>query len=155
MTRSPEEVAELFSKLIWNERRLELLDSLFTETTVTHQLRSAPGPVPSAPRTAEHLRAELSAWFQSFPDLVLSVEQRTVDGELVTSRYRLEGTHTGAWMNVAPTGNRVVIRMVHTQRIRDGRVVEDWLLADWHGFLHQIGLLPSLDEIIATPRDTS
>ena len=149
---SPEQVADVFVDELWNRRRMELVDQLFDATTVTHQLRSAPGDIPGAPRRPEDVKQELSGWFAGFPDLRFECEQRVTQGDLVVSRYVMRGTHTGPWLGIAPTGQHVTIRMVHTIRVGDGRILEDWLLADWHGMLQQLGLLPSLTEILAAAR---
>ena len=42
--------------------------------------------------------------FAAYPDLSSTVEQQTVDGEWVTTRITLRGTHRGEFMGVAPTG---------------------------------------------------
>ena len=144
-------IAERFMDDLWNRHNLAAADELFAEDCVTHQLRSAPGPVPAAPRRPADVKRELAGWFAAFPDIALELEERVAEGDVVVSRYLMRGTHTGEWLGVPATGKPICVRMAHTIRVRDGKIVEDWLLAEWHGMLEQLGLLPSLAEALARP----
>jgi predicted ester cyclase len=117
----PVAVVRRFFDVLWNGRDLSVADELFTPDSVTHQLRSAPGAVPSAPRTPEVIRRELAGWFAAFPDMRIELEEQTADGELVTTRCIARGTHAGAWLGVAPTGREITIRMVLTWRVAASR----------------------------------
>jgi predicted ester cyclase len=146
--RSPTLIATMFADEVWNRRNLALLDDILAPTAVTHQLASLPGQIPSAARSPEHLRHEIQQWVAAFPDLHFTTEQRVAQDDLVVSTYRVEGTHSGAWLGLAATQRQVVIRMVHTQRVANDQIVEDWLLADWHGVLHQLGLVAAVSELL-------
>lgn len=47
--------------------------------------------------------------------------------------------------------NRAVVsvRMIVIQRIAHGKIAEDWVLVESLGLLHQLGLLPATEEILA------
>ncbi len=52
----------------------------------------------------EGLRAFHTALWEAFPDAQLTVEDLVVDEDRAALRYRLRGTHRGAYLGVAPTG---------------------------------------------------
>ena len=62
--------------------------------------------------------------FMAFPDLAASVEQQTVDGEWVTTRITLRGTHMGEFMGVAPTGQAIEIMQISLDQVAGGKLVE-------------------------------
>ncbi len=64
----------------------------------------------------------------------------------------MQGTHTGAWFGVGPTGKTVSIRLIVIHRIREGKIAEDWVLVESLGFFQQLGLVPSTPDILARTR---
>ena len=69
--------------------------------------------------------------FAAFPDLTSTVEQQTVAGEWVTTRATMRGTHLGAFMGIAPTGNTVEIMHIGLDQVVQGQVVEHFSVSDW------------------------
>src|SRR5437762_5597197 len=102
-------VARRFVEELWNERRLELADELIAPACVTHQLRSGAEDSP-APRTPALLKEHIAAWLAAFPDLRFEIEQMIAEGAFVSTRCTMRGTHTGAWLGVAPTNRQVSVR---------------------------------------------
>jgi predicted ester cyclase len=76
----------------------------------------------------------LAGWRQSwvemhtaFPDIHARIEQTVEQGDTVCHRYTLSGTNTGG---DAPTGRRFEVLGMDMVRVRDGKIVEHWALAD-------------------------
>jgi predicted ester cyclase len=61
---------------------------------------------------------------QTYPDLHVTVDQQIAEGEWVVTRITARGTHSGAWLGIAPTGKKVEITGVNIDRVVDGRIVE-------------------------------
>ena len=81
------------------------------------------------------------------------IEQQVAEGELVMTRYVMRGTHRGPWLGLPATNRSVTVRMTHTVRVVAGKIVEDWLLAEWYGLLEQLGLVPTTMTIKISPND--
>ncbi len=62
--------------------------------------------------------------FQAFPDVSSTIEQQVVEGEWVTTRSTLRGTHLGAFTGVAPTGKSIEIMHISLDQVAEGKVVE-------------------------------
>ena len=146
-TEECREVARRFIEELWNERRLDLADELVAPDCVTHQLRSGAEDV-GAPRTPALLKRHVADWLAAFPDLRFTVEQMIAEGDMVATRCHMRGTHTGAWLGVAPTGRDVSVRMMIVQRMAGGRIVEDWVLVESLGLFQQLGLVPPREELL-------
>ena len=79
-------------------------------------------------------------FFQAFPDGHFTVEDMIAEGEQVVSRYTFRGTHTGTWFvlpGISPSGKLIEATGYETHRIVNGRIVEQWSLADFFGLQRQ------------------
>jgi predicted ester cyclase len=81
---------------------------------------------------------------QGFPDLHERIDMLVGEGDLVVARTYFEGTHTGEFMGLAPTGIRVQASSFGMYRIADGKIVEHWGEFDNLGLLQQIEAVPRL-----------
>ena len=78
----------------------------------------------------------------AFPDRRFVTEAVIAEGDLVAARVTLAGTHTGPFLDAAPTGRRVAITGTVTYRLVGGKIVASWGNWDNLGLLRQLGLLP-------------
>ena len=67
---------------------------------------------------------------EGFPDLTIAVEDVMAEGDKVTARVTMRGTHQGEFQGIAPTGRRVEVRAIDMFRIENGKIVEHWGHAD-------------------------
>jgi steroid delta-isomerase-like uncharacterized protein len=63
---------------------------------------------------------------EGFPDLTIAVEEVMAEGDKVTARVTMHGTHQGEFQGIAPTGRRVEVRALDMFRIENGKIVEHW-----------------------------
>jgi predicted ester cyclase len=85
-------------------------------------------------------RQVFAGLFTAFPDLSSTVEQQTVDGEWVTTRVTMRGTHLGEFMGIAPTGKTIQNTNISLDKVVDGRVVEHLGVTDTIPLLLAAGL---------------
>jgi predicted ester cyclase len=79
--------------------------------------------------------------FAAFPDLSSTIEQQTVDGEWVTTRATLRGTHLGNFMGIAPTGKTVVTMNISLDQVVHGKIVEHFGASDLMSAFVAFGVL--------------
>ena len=93
-------------------------------------------------RGREKVKAYLQTFMTALPDLKLTVEDIFGEGDRVFSRARLEGTNTGEFNGMPPTGKRLDIRWImNACRVQDGRIVEEWEICDNLEIVRQLGLM--------------
>jgi steroid delta-isomerase-like uncharacterized protein len=92
------------------------------------------------PRKPENLKPLFSITFIAFPDFVASIEDVIAKGDKVTARMIYTGTHKGEVMGYPPTGNTVKYLAIHTHTIKDGKIVESWVLEDSLFMFRQLGM---------------
>jgi len=87
--------------------------------------RVSPDVVGTDIRSQEHKFWEMAR--SAFPDMQFRVDLLIESGDLVVSNWTLTGTHTGgAYYDMPPSGEPVVINGTAILRLRDGKVVEHW-----------------------------
>lgn len=123
-----------FWEEIFNGKKLDLIDELFTPEWVYH---GAAGQVIHGP---EELKQLLSTYFAAFPDFHAVVEDLIAEGDRVASRAMCYGTHKGELMGIAPTGRQVAVPVICISRLAENRIVEDFELVDIFGMLQQLGV---------------
>jgi len=103
------------------------------------------GPIPgfAATRsTGAAPRAVAASLRRAFPDLTLTIEDMTDDGDKVWARIRSTGTHEGPFFGNAATHRRMAIDVIDIARFEDGKMVDHWGVADRLGVLVQLELAP-------------
>jgi predicted ester cyclase len=72
------------------------------------------------------------------PDLKVSVELILGEGDLIAVRSTTTGTHSGRYLGIEASGNRVEFTAVDFYRLKDGKIVESWHNVDEAGLLRQL-----------------
>jgi predicted ester cyclase len=62
----------------------------------------------------------------AFPDLRVEIHDQIAEGDKVTTRKTIHGTHLGALQGIAPTGRSIAIEVIDIVRLCDGRYTEHW-----------------------------
>ena len=62
----------------------------------------------------------------AFPDLKVEIHDQVAEGDKVTTRKTLSGTHKGEFMGIAATGKQVEIDVIDIIRLKDKQYVEHW-----------------------------
>ena len=83
------------------------------------------------------------ALLPAFPDMQLPLLDFVAEGEKVLVRLRVQGTHTGAFGDMAATGRQIDIGVLDLFQIRDNVLIEHWALLDNLGMLKQLGAVPA------------
>jgi steroid delta-isomerase-like uncharacterized protein len=123
---------------VWNQRRAEVMDELYTPDTITHGIAPDGTPV----RGTAALKAFHQAFCQAFPDLHVDVVDVIQDGTRMAIHFVASGTHTAPGLPSPPSGQRITVRGMVFARHQNGRFVEAWNLYDRLSLLTQIGQLP-------------
>jgi len=125
-----------FWQEVFNERKLEQIDKIFTEDYIYH------GAAGQDVRGREGLKQFLTVYFNAFPDLHAEVEDIFGEGDKILSRAMCRGIHKGNLMGMPPTGKQVAIRVICADRLSGQRVAESFELPDLFGMMQQLGAIP-------------
>jgi steroid delta-isomerase-like uncharacterized protein len=118
---------------VQGEGDFALFEELFADDFVDHT------PQPGTTADKDGVRVLYHRLREAFPDFRPEIHWQTVDGDVVTTYKTYHGTHRGEFLGIAPTGRTVRFDTVDAMRVRDGRIVEHWGIADLYGVLGQLG----------------
>ena len=74
----------------------------------------------------------------AFPDLKVTIYEQLAEGDLVTTRKTITGTHDGIFMGVPPTGKKITIHVIDIVRVVNGQYYEHWGLNTLSNVLNQL-----------------
>ena len=111
---------------------------LFAEDYVNHQKRAAAPPPPAGKSAKQGTAAFFQARLTGIPDLRVSIETSFASGDKAAASFVYEGTHSGVYFGVAPTGKPLRFTSCDIFRVRDGRIAEHWGMGDIAGVLAQL-----------------
>lgn len=76
----------------------------------------------------------------AFTDRDYKTEKFMADGDWAACFGYIEATHSGPFMGIAPTGNRVKIPYMDFWRVEDGRIADNPVSVDFASVMHQLGV---------------
>ena len=120
------------------------IDEIFAEDWVNND--------PQLPlKGREGARQLLGLFHGGFPDLQTKITGILSDGDWVAASFDVTGTNTGPMMGHPPTGKPVKLAGVGLFRIRDGKVIENRVVADFLGMMQQLGYIERMEAPASVP----
>ena len=99
--------------------------------------------LPEPIRGPQGIRANFQQYLDAFTGAHITVDQQIAEGDLVATRWTGQGTHTGEFNGIAPTGKEVTVSGLTISRLEGGKIVEEWTNWDTLGMLVQLGAIPA------------
>ena len=114
-------LARRFYVDVINEGNLDLLDELVSEDFVEHEVfPGLPTTGPEAPKAAFRM------FLNAFPDLHITADEITAEGDKVVVRSTMSGTHKGEFLGMPPTNDSFEVEVIDIVEIRDGKATAHW-----------------------------
>ena len=112
------DVAGLYERYLsrCNEHRVDQLGEFVSEQV------SGSGPVDGLAGYIEGVKAVCTA----FPDYHWELQVLVVEEDTIAARLIGQGTHTGPFSGIAPTGRKVRTQELVIYRIAEGKIVQCW-----------------------------
>jgi len=93
------------------------------------------------PMDLESYKEFLSARREGFPDRRFVVEDMIAEGDKVSARFTMRGTHKGELRSIAPSGREITVTGIDMIRLEEGKMVEDRVEVDQLGMMRQLGVI--------------
>lgn len=120
---------------VWNKGNLETIGMLFSADFIQHFL-----PDNSELKGIKALRESVREHREAFPDWKEDIKHIVAEDDLVVIQFESSGTNLGSWLGNPPTGRKVHINEFSILRVKDGKIIEQWLLPDIFNLNKQLGL---------------
>ncbi|AFY94032.1 ester cyclase [Chamaesiphon minutus] len=106
---------------------------------VIHHFNSSPEPIVGLAAN----KAFNASLFEGFPDIQQTIEETIAEGEKVVYRTTIQGTHTGEFLGIPPTGKHAKINDFTLLKISNSKIVEWWYECNLLALMQQLGLMPA------------
>jgi predicted ester cyclase len=120
-----------FYKEVYVDWNMSRADEVLSPEFISHDW---PEGGPTGPKA---FRDYYSAIRAAVPDARYEVDDLIAEGDRVVVRWRLLGTHQGAFGGIAPTGRPIVLKGMAIYRVQDGKLMERWVVSDVHGAIEE------------------
>ncbi len=121
MSEKNKAVIRRFNQEVIGEGNLESFKELMDEQFVN---RSAPEGMSNGADGMIYFFNEILR--PAMPDVHVTIHQQVVEGDVVTTRKTIGGTHTGTLLGIPATGRVVNIDVIDIVRVKDGKYFEHW-----------------------------
>ena len=93
-------------------------------------------------RGREGQKQVVEYFLTAFQDIKHNINLLLEDGEYITARQSWEGTHSGEFGGVQPTGKKITFDSTAILIVKDGLITEVWDCFDMYGIYKQMGEVP-------------
>ena len=139
MVLKSEKNKAIFSRLAeqFNKKDIKGFESCYSPIVVYH----GTGELANVGR--QEFVQFMSAFFAAFPDSKVTVDDLMAEGDRVSYRMTIRGTHTGELMAIPVTNKTITVRAIGIARVSGDQIVEEWENFDELGMMQQLGVIPS------------
>lgn len=130
------ELMERFYAEVVNAGNLDLIDELLAPDFVEYE------EVPGLGNDREAVRQFFGVIRAGFPDIAFTPEKMLAEGDLVSARVTIRGTHEGEFMGVPATGRSVEFQAMDIVQFADGVATAHWGVSDLMSLMVQLGAIP-------------
>lgn len=118
-----EQLGRQFAEAVIGKGDMETADRILADDFV------ACIPISKAPiRGAEGYKALLAGFARAVPNgMQFELHDLFAVGDRAVFRFTAKGKHEGHLFGTAPTGGEIVMGETHVLRVRDGKIVEDYV----------------------------
>jgi steroid delta-isomerase-like uncharacterized protein len=133
MTETEKQLIRVFVDEVANGRDLDRLGDLLSDDFTL--------PIGDLQIDRAGLGGILTYYFAAFPDLHYEIKEIVAEGDVVVTRVRMTGSHTGAeYAGHAASGRSFAVDEIDIFRVTDGRIASYSIVWDELGFRRQLGL---------------
>lgn len=121
----------------------ELIRCYFEEMRATSGRQDVIERFVSDERLKQHI-----CWAKSVaPDYHIIAEQMVSEGDTVAVRGKVNGIHRGDFNGIAPTGRPFSVDVAIFYRVKDGKIVDHWMVFDALGAINQLKVPASAPDL--------
>jgi predicted ester cyclase len=132
-------IVRRFFEDAWNRNKVSELDEYVSFDNVNH-FGSTTGPF-----GPNDVRTMIKNWRGGLPDYHCLIEDLIAENDLVVTRLKFSGTHTGTFQvasrTLPPSNMRLDEAEIVIMRLQDGKIVESWATWDRLSVLEKLGAI--------------
>jgi predicted ester cyclase len=126
-------IRRVFDEFV-NQGDFSIVDDIYRADIIDHE------GLPGAPEGREGVKYTIAGLRHAFPDLQVTIEDMSADGDMVVIHNTWRGTHLGDLLGVAPTGRTIESKGIVIWRFQDGLIAERWAHGVATNMFEQLGM---------------
>jgi predicted ester cyclase len=115
------EIVRRFNKEVFEQGNEDSFKELMSPDFVN---RTAPPSISNGPEGMWNMFNHILR--PAFPDLKIEIYDQVAEGDKVTTRKAIVGTHLGFFFGIAPAQKKIRIDVIDIVRVVDGKYKEHW-----------------------------
>jgi len=140
MSESNKAIAAQVLERAFNQGDLSVIDQYVAKEGIDHQ-------EPPGTDIRAHLKEVVTRMRTGIPNLHFEMHEILSEGDLVSFRATMTGTHTGPFDTgmgrvLPPTGNKISVPHMYILRFVDGKNTDLWHVWDTAAMMRQLGGMP-------------
>jgi predicted ester cyclase len=143
-TESNKEVVRKIYEEALNKRNMSLLQQLISSDYTDQRGEKGIGA----------FQASITALINGIPDIQWTLDELIAEGDKVTARWQVSGTHTSTFGSFTATGKKIYSEGMGIFELENNKVIKSHVLTDRVTFLQQIGILPADINTVSHKRAT-
>ena len=125
-------IVSRFNKEVIEQGNLESFNELMDKDFIN---RTAP-PTSNGPDGMWHTFNNILR--PAFSDLKVEIDDQIAEGDKVTTRKAILGTHTGVLMGIPPTHRKIKIDVIDIVRLNNGKYIEHWGINTFQSIIEEL-----------------
>ncbi len=125
--------------LLWASDNTDTAEDIVAQSYINHQEPYAKGGVGDL--SLEAWKDLVSGYHSAFSNSQVRILTEIAEDALVAIRWEITATHTGEYMDLAPTNKEVTWTGVSIDRFENGKIVESWVDWDKYRLFQGLGLV--------------
>jgi steroid delta-isomerase-like uncharacterized protein len=132
-TEKNKEIVLRFNREVIGQGNVDSFEELVSPDVINH---AAPEGMPNGPESMRHFILQILR--RGFPDVTVEILDQVAEGDRVTTRKVLHGTHRGEFMGIPASNKRVAIQVIDIIRLNQGRYAEHWGISNIPEIIREI-----------------
>ena len=125
---------------VWNKGNVDYVNTAFSPQFKDHPPKRAS----QAPdRGRDYITTAVNDYRQAMPDFHTQLVKIVAEENRVMYVGRMTGTHTGNYLRVPPSGNKVEVLRIDDFIVENGKIVERWSMFNLMAMMQQMGVMPA------------
>lgn len=125
---------------VWNKGNMDFANAAFSAQFKDHAAMRAQ-ELPDRGRDA--IIEAVNNFRQAMPDFHTQMVKVVAEDDRVMYVGRMTGTHSGKYLQVPPSGNKVEVLRIDDYRVENGKIVERWSMFNLMALMQQMGAVPA------------
>jgi steroid delta-isomerase-like uncharacterized protein len=117
-------LARLFDEVLTQDKQ-DLIDELYDES-YEFVVPKLAGMTSNVVQGRENFKKRVTAFRNSFPDVVYSIDSFVSNGEVVATSFSFSGTHKAEFAGFPPSLQAVTVTGIHFAQLKHGKIVRTW-----------------------------